>query len=136
MKRRQSVYRLSWRILAADWNDGKSLRWALIMRSTKEIGTHVQMCIYLWHETRVGWKIAEHQFNLVSIEALRQIHHWAHHLLWKVIENSECNWQMKSYTICSVQTNSMCPIRPSVNSFILPVGVFFLNKILHSTETA
>lgn len=68
-RRGEWIYRL------VDWT-GKSLRWALIMRSTKEIGTHVQMCIYIWNamiharwfaaickwmnECVWGMKIAEH----------------------------------------------------------------------------
>lgn len=88
------------------------------MRLTNEIGTHVQVCICLKHETRVGWTIAEYQLTYIrngTIVTLCQINAAT---FWKLIEKSAHNWQMKSFTICLAQTNAMLAKSTAANSFI------------------
>lgn len=113
------IYRL------VDWT-GKSHRWALIMRSTKEIGTHVQMCIYVWN-ARTHARSLDSICGCVCVrdeiaEQLTYFHefHYAVHCTTKNDEcilkwndshfcnrdwkKSECNWQMKKLLQCMKKT--------------------------------
>lgn len=122
--REEDIYRL------VDWT-GKSLRWALIMRSTKEIGTHVwNVHLYLKCEnTRPPARSPRHRFSVCvcGLKIAEQLtyfqefsygtyklcgttknehEHEHEHVLKRndshsvtVIEKSECNWQMKTFTM-------------------------------------